>query len=62
MKENQIQAVIKEIDYELIARGPAMDDYEGGLIKGLRIAREIVSKRAKNKSDDSDFRYHTRVM
>ena len=73
MKESQIQAVIKEIDYEIISHEPAMDDYDGGVIEGLRIAREIVNK-APAQSDkcpictpptgpaEDPFRYHTRVM
>ena len=60
MKVNEL---IKEIDYEVIAREPAMDDYDAGVIEGLKIAREIVGKSPAQKSDNNDNdRYHLRVM
>ena len=59
MKVNEL---IKEIDYEVIAREPAMDDYDAGVIEGLKIAREIGNNSpVQTDSNDSD-RYHLRVM
>ena len=59
MKVNEL---IKEIDYEVIAREPAMDDYDAGVIEGLKIARDIVNNsRVQTDGNDND-RYHLRVM
>tara|TARA_B100001123_G_scaffold389605_1_gene466496 strand:- start:585 stop:767 length:183 start_codon:yes stop_codon:yes gene_type:complete len=60
MKVNEL---IKEIDYEVIAREPAMDDYDAGVIEGLKIAREIVNNSpVQTDSNDNNDRYHLRVM
>ena len=60
----KVTEVVKEIEYEIINREPAMDDFDAGVIEGLRLAREIVNKSpAQADTDNSDdFRYHTRVM
>lgn len=60
----KVTEVVKEIEYEIINREPAMDDFDAGVIEGLRLAREIVNKSPVQTDTDNsdDFRYHTRVM
>ena len=45
--------IIKLIDEEIARIEPAMDDYDGGQIEGLRKARAIVCNAERNR----DFGY-----
>ncbi len=36
--------IIKQIDKKAVSLAPAMDDYDAGMIEGLRRARAIVAK------------------
>ena len=41
--------IIKQIDKKAVSLAPAMDDYDAGVIEGLRRARAII---AKQKEDE----------
>jgi hypothetical protein len=64
----KVTDIVKELEYEIIDREPAMDDYDAGVIEGLRLARELVSKSSVQTDTpppgnlEDPFSYHTSVM
>ena len=41
--------IIKQIDRKAVSLAPAMDDYDAGMIEGLRRARAIIAKQKENE-------------
>jgi hypothetical protein len=50
--DNVHKNIIQEIDAEIKQLQPVMDDYDGGMVAGLRKAREIVIKYNQLTWDD----------
>jgi len=51
--------IIKQIDKKAVSLAPAMDDYDAGMIEGLRRARAIIAQLKKDEWDaiykDSEY-------
>lgn len=43
-KVKELEQIIKRIDDRVSRLEPAMDDYDAGVIEGLKLAREITRK------------------
>ena len=43
-KVKELEQIIKRIDHHVSRLEPAMDDYDAGVIEGLKLAREITRK------------------
>ena len=46
-KVKELEQIIKRIDHHVSRLEPAMDDYDAGVIEGLKLAREITRKLGK---------------
>ena len=46
-KVKELDQIVKRIDDRVSRLEPAMDDYDAGVIEGLKLAREITRKLSK---------------